>query len=219
MHQTILQSTTFPQVREIINREYNGYQHMIGTVTQVIDFLNQFPHLLSWRRKVEPTLYDLVKKYMDSHCKQDIPSIPQTIPDPIVSDIMKKSYGYTDSNIGMFMVSHQHAMAAENVVGSLLESYIESELQPEGWSRCCGDFVRGIDFIKFNGREWIAIQIKNRDNTENSSSSKIRDGENIQKWFRRFSKRDADNWNNLPPAMQDYGLSEEGFINYINSVL
>jgi hypothetical protein len=66
---------------------------------------------------------------------------------------------------------------------------------------------------------WDALQIKNRDNSENSSSSKVRAGTNIQKWFRSFSMTGATNWPNLPTLMQGYGLSEEGFNKYVEDYL
>lgn len=80
-------------------------------------------------------------------------------------------------------------MAAENMVGYLLELYISTALEEHGWIWCAGDFVRAVDFIKRNSNgQWEAVQIKNRDNTENSSSSAIRNGKEIKKWFRSYSK-------------------------------
>jgi SinI restriction endonuclease len=63
------------------------------------------------------------------------------------------------------------------------------------------------------------LQIKNRDNSENSSSSAIRNGTPIQKWFRSFSKKAKTNWNNLPPSMQPYKLTEDGFRNFVSEYL
>lgn len=50
---------------------------------------------------------------------------------------------------------------------------------------------------------WEAVQVKNRDNTENSSSSAIRQGTTIEKWFRTYSKPSRKratntNWENFP---------------------
>jgi hypothetical protein len=59
---------------------------------------------------------------------------------------------------------------------------------------------------------WYALQIKNRDNSENSSSKAVRDNTDIQKWFRTFSKTGKTNWDNLPPLMSDCGFSECDFI-------
>ena len=111
-------------------------------------------------------------------------------------------------------------MCAENCVGSLLERYLDSVLRQQGWYWCCGNFIKAIDFINKDERGmWLALQIKNRDNTENSSSSAIRNGTQIQKWFRSFSKKGETNWDNLPELMQGYNLSESGFIAFAKKYL
>lgn len=111
-------------------------------------------------------------------------------------------------------------MCAENCVGALLERYLDSVLRANGWHWCCGDFVKAIDFVGRNtDGSWLALQIKNRDNSENSSSSAIRNGTPIQKWFRSFSKTGLTNWGNLPELMQGYSLSEEGFISFARTYL
>ena len=68
------------------------------------------------------------------------------------------------------------------------------------------------------------MQVKNRDNTENSSSSAIRNGTEIQKWFRTFSKPSRNrssntNWENFPEAEFRDQLSEEGFLQFIRDYL
>lgn len=115
---------------------------------------------------------------------------------------------------------HQQAMGAENCVGALLERYLDSVLRNHGWYWCCGDFVKAIDFISVDeNRNWLAVQVKNRDNTENSSSSAIRHGTPILKWFRSFSRTGSTNWQNLPLAMQGYGLTEAGFVAFVRAYI
>ena len=63
------------------------------------------------------------------------------------------------------------------------------------------------------------MQIKNRDNTENSSSSKIRENTNIQKWYRTKSKTGKTMWEEVPEQMKGLGLSEEGFKKFVESYL
>ena len=111
-------------------------------------------------------------------------------------------------------------MVAENCVGTLLERYLDSVLRPHGWHWCCGNFVKAIDFVRQDhDGQWLALQIKNRDNSENSSSSAIRSGTNIQKWFRSYSRTGNTNWHNLPPLMQGFQVSEQGFISFVRSYL
>ena len=77
--------------------------------------------------------------------------------------------------------------------------------------------------IKYNKSKglWEAVQVKNRDNTENSSSSAIRHGTTIEKWFRTYSKPSKKratntNWENFPEEEFRDQLSEEGFLQFIN---
>ncbi|MFO0049086.1 MAG: SinI family restriction endonuclease, partial [Pseudanabaena sp.] len=72
---------------------------------------------------------------------------------------------------------------------------------------------------KTDDGKWLALQIKIRDNSEKSSSSAIRSGTEIEKWFRSFSKTGKTNWNSLPKLMQGYNLSEQGFIDFVKSYL
>src|SRR6202453_1801536 len=70
-----------------------------------------------------------------------------------------------------------------------------SESYYAGWIWCSGTSVKAVDFIHYDEKnnEWNLLQVKNRDNTENSSSSKIRDNTTIKKWFRTYSQRDTTN--------------------------
>lgn len=73
-------------------------------------------------------------------------------------------------------------MSAENIQGNLLEQYIASKVRPYGFLWCEGNVLRAIDFCNTDGS--CLLQIKNKSNTENSSSSNIREGTTIEKWFR-----------------------------------
>ena len=68
------------------------------------------------------------------------------------------------------------------------------------------------------------LQVKNSDNSENDASSRVRDGTNIKKWFRRFSKvKDKDNWKELVEMVNENDeelaneLTEENYIKYLKS--
>jgi len=78
-----------------------------------------------------------------------------------------------------------------------------------------------VDFIHYDNEkdEWGLLQVKNRDNTENSSSSKIRDNTPIKKWFRTFSQRDATNWENFPDEVSSKDLNEDDFRAFVESYL
>ena len=143
----------------------------------------------------------------------------QTVPDEMVSKILKKYFNYDEEKLNLIKREHQQSMAIENMVGELLERYIDSVLSKHGWVWCCGSLVKKIDFIKIENNKYRLIQIKNRDNSENSSSSAIRDGTTIEKWFRTYSQTGKTNWNNFPDEQLKSHLSENGFIEFVEKYL
>ncbi len=200
----------------------------IQSFVLIIEFLTEFPDSLSWRGKTKPQLGTakglsiLAEKYFSGYRKSDFPATPNTIPDEMVSVIMQEAYGYTEKECQKIKVQHQHSMCAENCVGNLLERYIDFELKDSNWAWCCGDFVKAIDFLtKDQEGNWLVLQIKNRNNSENSASKSVREGTEIQKWFRSYAKsskskrRSNTNWENLPDSMHGYNLSEEGFKSFV----
>ena len=78
-----------------------------------------------------------------------------------------------------------------------------------------------MDFIKKtknNKKEpWFALQVKNSDNSENSSSNKVRKGTKIKikHWFRRFSKKNKTNWDKLVEITGCEKLSNENFLEFL----
>jgi len=198
---------------------------LINSFAEVCHFLHDNPKSLSWRSKKRPSIYTsagikvLAEKYFSAFRKSNFPAKPGTVPDEIVSLVMEIAYDYDAEKLERIKTEHQHSMCAENTVGALLERYLDSVLRPSGWCWCCGDFVKAVDFVKRENKNWIALQIKNRDNSENSSSKAIREGTKIQKWFRSFSKKKETNWNDLPTLMQGYYLSEDGFHDFVRDYL
>ena len=80
-------------------------------------------------------------------------------------------------------------MSAENIQGNLLEEYIAQKVRPYGFIWCEGNVLRAIDFCNTDGS--LFLQIKNKSNTENSSSSNIREGTSIEKWYRLGTRTQA----------------------------
>ena len=186
-------------------------------------FLAQNPSSLSWRARVVPDLNTLVglnqlaTKYINARNSVVQASIPSTVPDSVVSTILQSFYGYEEKFTTRMQTEHQQSMAAENMVGALLERYIASRIETSGWVWCAGDLVRSVDFIKQDGDSWLLLQIKNRDNSENSSSAAIRNGTTIQKWFRTFSRTGRTNWENFPATDMRRLLSENGFKQFVEN--
>jgi hypothetical protein len=191
----------------------------------VAEFLYLHPEKFSIKKnppslETEEGLTKLAKRYYKAYRKSDLPTAPQTVPDEMVSLVLEKAYGYTPEQTQIIKLDHQRAMCAEGAVGKMLERYLDSKLRKGGWHWCCGSFVKAIDFVRLgDDGEWDALQIKNRDNSENSSSSAIRAGTTIEIWFRTFSKTGESNWDDLPPLMNGYGLSDEDFAEYVESYI
>ena len=150
------------------------------------------------------------------------PKEPKTIPDELVSLVINEYYEIPEASLERAKNEHLFSMAAENIIGLLLEHYLASILEKRGWVWCSGASVRAVDFIKppkNNNERWIALQVKNRDNSENSSSSAIRDGTDIKKWFRSFSKKKIFNWEKFPDEGSMSLLSESGFRSFVKAEL
>lgn len=115
---------------------------------------------------------------------------------------------------------HRLSMSAENIAGSLLEEYIANELIKYKWHCCWGETMKSIDFCHENG---ALLQVKNSDNSENSSSKTVRDGTKIQHWFRRFSRTGNTNWdalNALVGISKDSDkLSEEKYKSFVRKAI
>lgn len=87
----------------------------------------------------------------------------------------------TPSDAEIYLLDvHDLFMFAENNIGNLLEEYIDSKINGSGWIWCKGNTIHAVDFCYFkegeNGNKNVItlLQVKNKNNTENSSSSKIR---------------------------------------------
>lgn len=188
----------------------------------ILEFLQENPDRFSSRSKKlgidsEEKIKNLRQFYFEKKEEKLTFTPPKTVPDEAVSNVLKVVRGISDEKAETIKVEHQDSMAAENLIGGLLEEYIADNMEPHGWVHCAGNFVKAIDFIKRDdeNKSWIAVQVKNRDNTENSSSSAIRNGSDIKKWYRTNSKTGNTNWKKFPEEEFQDQLSEEGFQTFI----
>jgi hypothetical protein len=112
---------------------------------------------------------------------------------------------------------HALMMTIENLVGDLLEEYLSVKLHENGWCCCWGSTIDAVDFCRADGS---LIQIKNSDNSENSSSSRVRSGTTIEKWFRRKSTKESTYfWEDLNTKVGRKDLSEEDFRNFVQTTI
>lgn len=214
------------EIMDELDGSYDIAPTLRDAFISVIKYLNQFPEYLSARskkRKIDVSEKDgitqLAFTYFNAFYSPTVPKLPQTVPDEMVSLIMREVFGYTKEQTDEIKKTHLQSMASENAVGSLLERYLDSVLRPNGWAWCCGDFVHAIDFLKYDNGIWYELQIKNRSNSENSSSSAIRTGTKIHKWYRTKATTGETMWNSVPEPMQGLGLSEEGFKSFVEKYL
>lgn len=148
------------------------------------------------------------------------PSLPSTKQDKAIAIILATYFDVPIANISDAEIAHKQSMAAENIIGDILERFIASILEPKGWIWCSGSVAKSTDFIHLSdSEEWILLQIKNRDNSENSASSKVRKGTIIKKWFRTFSKKEDTNWQKFPIEPKCEDLSEEKFEAFMKQYL
>lgn len=152
--------------------------------------------------------------------------VPQTATDPAVETVLQSGFNFhKGSNTTKVVVSHHYfAMAAENIIGVMLERYLSQQLQKHGWIWCSGDIIKAVDFLKVNRTEeiseqWTLLQVKNRSNSENSSSMAIRNGTNIIKWHRLNATNGKTLWDKFPDPSVRGHLSEAGFQEYIKEQL
>lgn len=101
-----------------------------------------------------------------------------TCDDPAIQQMIKILCRYSDSEVKMQSAVHDLFMSAENAQGNLLEEYIAEKSKPFGWIWCIGETLRSVDFCSYDGN--YLLQIKNKNNTENSSSSSIRLGTSVR---------------------------------------
>lgn len=127
-----------------------------------------------------------------------------------------------------YIDGHYLFMSAENMNGAILEEYLAEVLEPAGWQWCAGSVFRAIDFCYLSNEKPILLQVKNKYNTENSSSSAIRNGTEIKKWNRLSRPKVATgkftpipNWDTLHEIVQNPSLNdqltEEKYLNYIET--
>ena len=142
-----------------------------------------------------------------------------TIPDNAVYSYIKKKFDKNDEEIKTIKEHHNMSMGVEDLIGHRLEEYIYSEAGNNNWIWCSGNVLRSIDFIKKETDgdviNWKMLQVKNSDNSENSSSKNIRKGTKIKHWFRRFSKQNKHNWEKLHEILEIETLTEENFIKFL----
>jgi hypothetical protein len=141
-----------------------------------------------------------------------------TYPDTIIKIILQSRLPNIDEQLAnQIECGHSILMTIENLVGDLLEEYLSSRLSEFGWFCCWGSTIDAVDFCKADGS---LLQVKNSDNSENSSSSRVRNGTNIKKWSRRVStKQGYYDWDILNEHIGSTTLNEVDFKFFVTKAI
>tara|TARA_Y100000768_G_scaffold356747_1_gene311333 strand:+ start:366 stop:1166 length:801 start_codon:yes stop_codon:yes gene_type:complete len=175
-----------------------------------------------------------VKKFINGYNGR--PSVRQsnpmgTVADKIIDEMIKSILpNLDDDEVDKIKYGHRLSMSAENVLGIFLEEYISSKLEPYGWYCAWGSTLDKIDFYVPGHVDAPFFQFKNRSNTENSSSSTVRQGTTIQKWCRINALNGDTYWpdlneiikstiNNSDNSHQNIALSEDSFAKYVRQAI
>ena len=149
---------------------------------------DRFP-VISFNGYFSPERY--VERWINGYVKamSNIPSKRKANPkssctDPSLKTVVKAVLGLSENDAILGETYHNLFMSAENILGNLLEEYIASKIKPYGFIWCGGNVLAAIDFCNSDGT--FFLQVKNKSNTENSSSNKIREHTEVQieKWYR-----------------------------------
>lgn len=144
-------------------------------------------------------------------------NLPGTIADPIIEEIINTRLpALTKKDLNKITYAHRLGMSTENILGSILEEYLSNKLINFGWHCAWGETVKSVDFVHEDGR---LLQIKNRSNSENSSSSAIRTGTQIEKWFRVKAQNNEYMWEVLNKICGTTELNENDFVAFARKTI
>ena len=186
------------------NPKYNGFDFESINFSAIVPIWNRYyqahRNIKQYRDKTEEQAATaFVNKFYNAYNKR--PSIKTMNPDKptcadsLIDQLVKlKVSGISDEQVSFIRKAHRFSMNLENVIGSILEEYIFEKSLSYGWATCWGSCIKAVDLCNRDGQ---LLQIKNKSNTENSSSSAIREGTTIQKWYRMDAKTGAVCWDSL----------------------
>ena len=144
-----------------------------------------------------------------------------TIPDPLIGELIQQQMECDENKKNEIISSHRLAMSVENIIGLLLEEFLWEKLRPHGWVMAWGGTISFVDFCR-SGDDSPLLQVKNSDNSENSSSKKVRrDIPRIKLWARKNSRNRTFNWERLVDIVGHdvRGLCEDEFRRFAHCTL
>ncbi len=168
----------------------------------------------------EETLRKWIRKYKngsESRISRRVSNLPGTVADPIIDTIINSRFPHlNDKALKQIKFAHRLSMSAENILGLLLEEFLSEQLIRFKWHCAWGESIRSVDFCSENKE---LLQVKNRSNSENSSSSRVRQGTTIEKWFRVNATTGTYMWDGLNKRFGVKDFSEDSFKAFVKRVL
>ncbi|MGB0835550.1 MAG: SinI family restriction endonuclease [Psychrobium sp.] len=161
-----------------------------------------------------------IEKWVNAHFgdfnnrpSQRVSNPPGTKHDSALDMVIKAKLNHlTDDDLDSIKWAHRLGMSAENIFGTILEEYLSVRLAPHNWYCAWGSVLKAVDFVSSDGQY---LQVKSRNNTENSSSNKIRLGTDIKKWWRFHATNGSTNWPELNQKLGINTLSEDDFKSFV----
>ncbi len=133
----------------------------------------------------------------DNRISQRASNVPATVHDRALDIIIDSSISHLSTwDLNRIKYSHRLSMSAVKIYWAYyLRSFCRSNWPslagiPVG-EKCCGS----VDFV--SDAMVVFLQVKNRSNSENSSSSRVRIGTAIKKWFRVNASDGSHQWDDL----------------------
>ena len=157
------------------------------------------------------------QKSFGNRISQRISNPPGTIADSIVNTIIGTRLTIlTAEDLAQIEYAHRLSMSAENILGLLLEEFLAEQLIDYGWHCCWGEVIRHVDFCNVDGS---LLQIKNRSNSENSSSVSVRINRPIDKWHRVDAKTGLYQWSYFNKKYNTNRFSEDSFVTFVQKAV
>jgi hypothetical protein len=189
----------------------------IGAIFEIcLKDRNRRPNM-GWKKDDQNTAVERwVNKYKKGYESRPSISIGKpihTVPDDIIDEIISiRLNNPPKEQIEAIKFAHRLSMAAENILGLFLEEYLAARLKDQGWDCAWGMTLKSVDMCHSSG---ILLQVKNRSNTENSSSSTVRYGTDIKKWFRVDALSGEYAWDELQHLTGAKTLTEKDFRKFV----
>ena len=169
--------TTIPQWQDVLQ----------NSIKLTHKYLNDHPQAWTKKIKKEPAPITVDRITLDITKMFDTePQIKKqtTVPDELVAELLEILCGNEKSKRKQYQKQYNNQKQVEQVIiGTFLEFYILKYSSQYGWAQT-GNCLSGIDMIQNNDDgSWNRLQIKNSDNTPNSSSAGFIKGKgNIITW-------------------------------------